>query len=127
MAVDLFDLIDLPSYLQVPSVDTETATRVRRYASGWLKSATRLADWPSPVPDDLWAWGIELAAIAFRNPDGVSSESIDDHSASWDRLRRAEILKAAAASYGGAGSPAYSFPAVDWHWNVVPVADPLTA
>lgn len=114
---DLFDLEDLPSWLQVPEVDTETAIRVRRYASGWLSSATRLTSWPDPVPDDLWAWGLELAAIAFRNPDGVASETVDDASAVWDRRRRVEILAAARASYGAAGTPLYSFPEPDWHWE----------
>lgn len=124
---DLFDLADLPSYLQVPSVDTETATRVRRYASGWLLNATRLSPWPpAPVPDDIWAWAIELAAIAFRNPAGAASESIDDYNVSYDAERRQQILDSARAAYSGAGAPSYSFPAPDWHWDTVPVADPLT-
>lgn len=124
-ASDLFDLIDLPSWLQVPQVDTETATRVRRAASGWLMGATGLAAWPVPVGDDLWVWAVELAAIAFRNPDAAASESIDDFSVSYDRARRAEILKAAASSYGGSGTPLYSFPEPDWHWDSVPVVSPL--
>lgn len=123
---DLFDLVDLPSWLQVPDVDLETATRVRRYASGWLQSATRLAAWPTPVPDDLWAWGIELAAIAYRNPDGLSSETIDDYTRTVDRARRAEILAAASASYGGTSAPRYSFPAPDWSWTTVPTVSALT-
>jgi hypothetical protein len=124
---DLFDLVDLPSWLQVPEVDTETATRVRRYASGWLKDATKLTVWPpEPVPDDIWAWAIELAGIAFRNPDAATSEAIDDHNVSWDRGRRAEILAAARLAYSGAGVPLYSFPEPDWHWTALPTTDPLT-
>lgn len=119
---DLFDLGDLPSWLQVPQVDTETATRVRRAASGWLMGATRLTTWPDPVPDDLWAWALELAAIAFRNPDGASNESVDDYSVGYDRQRRVEILAAARASYGATASPQYSFPDPDWHWTVTPIA-----
>lgn len=123
---DLFTLVDLPSWLQVPSVDTETATRVRRYASGWLQSATGLTPWPpDPVPDDIWAWAIELAGIAFRNPDAAASESLDDHNVSWDRARRAEILTAARIAYSGAGVPIFSFPEPDWHWEAVPVISPL--
>jgi hypothetical protein len=117
---DLFDLVDLPSWLQVPQVDTETATRVRRYASGWLMTATKITSWPSPVPDDLWAWGIELAGIAFRNPSAASSESVDDYSVSYDRARRKEILDAAALAYGGASAPQYSFPEWDWSWTATP-------
>lgn len=124
---DLFDLVDLPSWLQVPSVDTETATRVRRYASGWLLNATRLSPWPpDPVPDDIWAWAIELAAIAFRNPDGATSESIDDYSRSNDAARRKEILDTARMAYSGAATPTYFFPDWDWHWTTTPVTSPLT-
>jgi len=119
---DLFDLVDLPSWLQVSEVDTETATRVRRYASGWLLAATRLSAWPNPVPDDLWAWAIELAGIAYRNPDATASESIDDHSVTWDKERRKEILAAARIAYSGSSTPLYSFPDPDWHWTVVPSA-----
>jgi hypothetical protein len=124
---DLFDLVDLPSWLQVPQVDTETATRVRRAASGWLLGATRLTPWPDPVPDDLWAWAVELAAIAFRNPTSNSSESQDDYSVSYnDMNRRREILAAAKAAYSpGAAGPMYSFPAWDWHWTVVPSTNNL--
>jgi len=125
---DLFDLVDLPSWLQVPDVDTETATRVRRYASGWLQSATRLTPWPpNPVPDDIWAWAIELAGIAYRNPDATASESLDDYSVSYDRGRRADILAAARLAYSGASVPTYSFPEPDWHWDVVPVTSPITS
>lgn len=125
-AGDLFDLADLPSWLQVPAVDTETATRVRRWASGWLATATGITTWPDPVPDQLWAWGIELAGIAFRNPSANSSESIDEYSVSYgDSARRKEILDAARQAFG-AGIPQYSFPAVDWHWVAVPIVPVAT-
>lgn len=115
---DLFDLVDLPSFLQVDEVDQETAIRVRRLASGWLQDATGLADWPNPVPDRLWAWGLELAAIAFRNPDSTNNESVDDYSVAYDRQRRKEILEAARQAYNTvAGQPQYSFPDPDWHWT----------
>lgn len=124
---DIFDLGDLPSWLQIPEVDTETATRVRRFASGWLMSATGLTSWPTPVPDDLWAYAIELAAIAYYNPSGLSSESLDDHSVAYSAERRKEILAAAKATYNtGSGSPQYSFPAWDWSWVATPTANPLT-
>jgi hypothetical protein len=82
---DLFDLGDLPSWLQVPEVDTETATRVRRYVNGWLQDATGLDDWPNPVPDRLWAWAIELAGIVFENPTAKWSETIDDSITVYER------------------------------------------
>lgn len=126
-AGDLFELNDLPSWLQVPAVDTETATRVRRWASGWLATATGITAWPSPVPDQLWAWGIELAGIAFRNPTANTSASLDEFSVSYgDAARRKEILAAARMAYG-AGIPLYSFPDWDWHWDVVPLVPPQIA
>ena len=124
---DLFEISELASYLQ-QDVDTSSATVARRVASGWLKSATGLTDFTAPVADQLFAWGLELAAIAFRNPDGATSESIDDHSVSWDRQRRIDILTEAQRAYSASGSPVYSFPEWDWHWVAVPVpVDPLTA
>lgn len=118
---DLFDLGDLPNWLQVPQIDEDQATIVRRAASGWLQDATSLTQWPDPIPDRLWAWAVELAAIARRNPDGLLSEQIDDYQASLDRQRRTEILAAARAAYNAAaGQPQYSFPEPDWHWEVVP-------
>jgi hypothetical protein len=125
MAADLFTIAEFASYIQ-QDVDTSSATVARRVASGWLLSATGLTDFPTPISDSLFGWGLELAAIAFRNPEGVASESIDDHSVTWDRLRRADILKQAATAYGSSGSPQYSFPAADWHWSVVPAVSPLT-
>lgn len=119
---DLFDLVDLPSWLQVPQVDTETATRVRRYVNGWLQDATGLATWPSPVPDRLWAWAIELAGIVMDNPTAKWSETIDDYVGVNDRGangRRGEILKAARAAYNASSRPQYSFPEPDWHWTTV--------
>lgn len=119
---ELFELTDLPSWLQVPEVDEQTAIRVRRYASGWLMAATGLTSWPDPVPDNLWAMGIELAGIAYRNPTALTSESIDDYSVSHDKERRAEILAEAKAVFGGAGSPRFSFPGWDWHWVANPTS-----
>jgi hypothetical protein len=114
----LFEHADLEHYLQVSGLDADTVTAVRRYASGWLMDATRVTPWPpDPVPDDIWAWAIELAAIALRNPAGAASQSIDDYSVSHDAERRLQILAAAERSYATGASPVYSFPEPDWHWE----------
>jgi len=125
----LFTDADLALWLQVPSVDTNTAASVRRAASGWLMRATGVTPWPPDptIPDDIWAWAVELAAIAFRNPDAASSESTDDHSVSWDRQRRIDILTEARTAYNtGASSPSGDFPDWDWQWVVVPVVPAVT-
>lgn len=126
---DLFDLGDLPSWLQVPEVDTETATRVRRAANGWLQDATGLTTWPDPVPDQLWAWGLELAAIAMENPVGTAAVTVGSTTTQYGytRQRRAEILEAAHAAavrgdfpgsrFAQAKSPLFSFPEPDWSWK----------
>lgn len=116
---DLFTEDEFASYLH-ETVDNSTTDVVRRIAAGWLKSVTGLTSLAVPVDDQLFGWGLELAAIAYRNPDGLASEAIDDHTAVWDRLRRKDILQAARVAYSGAGQPQYSFPDVDWHWSVVP-------
>lgn len=115
---DLFDLTDLASYMQ-RDLDTASATRARRVASGWLMSATGQSEWTAPVPDDLWTWALELAEMAYGNPGGFSSETIDDHSISFDRARRTAILEAARSKYSTGGTPVYSFPEPDWHWTAV--------
>jgi len=121
---DLFDLGDLPSWLREDlGVDTESATRVRRYVNGWLQDATGLADWPNPVPDRLWAWAIELAALVWDNPTAKWSQTVDDSTDVYDRGpqgRRLEILAAARRAYNTAGKPMGSFPEPDWHWTSVP-------
>lgn len=123
---ELFELGELSLWLQqrahrpLPKIDMETEARVRRHASGWLQSATRLAPWPpNPIPDDLWAWAIELAAIALRNPDGTASETNGDYTHATDRMRRVEILAAARTAYGGSSTPRASFPEPDWTWSAV--------
>jgi hypothetical protein len=116
---DLFELTDLAAYMQ-QDLDTATATTARRIASGWLGSATGLStDWTDPVPDELWAWGLELAEMAYGNPGGYASEGIDDHSVSFNKARRAEILAAAKSKYSTGSTPVYSFPEPDWSWTTV--------
>lgn len=121
---DLFSLDEFGSYLQQDDVDTSSATVARRVASGWLLAATGLTSFVT-VDDRLFAWGLELAAMAYRNPDGATSESTDDHNVSWDGERRREILAAARTAYSGSGLPLYSFPEPDWHWDAVPTVSVL--
>lgn len=122
---DLFTLDQLSSYMQ-ESLDNSTATVARRVAYGWLSDATGLTSWPDPAPDKLFAWGIELAAIAHRNPDGALSEQTDDYRVQHDRERRRQILEAAKAAYPSeapaAAGPLFSFPEPDWHWTSAPAS-----
>lgn len=101
---------DLELYLQ-RKVRPGTGDIAIRVAEGWLRSATRLDPWPFPVPEDLFSWCIELAAIAHSRPDAVAEVEVGPTSRVWELPRRAEILAAAAARYGAAGrGPRFAFP-----------------
>jgi hypothetical protein len=118
---DLFSLTQLEDALQQGPLVAASATVARRVAYGWLRSATKLADWPDPVPDDLFAWGLELAGLFYNNPEGLASDTTGATSTTWDRARRAAILDAARSAYGGqnaGGVPLFSFPEPDWSWTV---------
>lgn len=104
----------LATYLQMP-VRADSEDMAIRVAEGWLRGAcTALASWPTPVPDDLWSWAIELAAMVYTNPEGLATRTVNEDTHMWIISRRAEILKAAGSRYGGA-QPQGSFPlALDW-------------
>ncbi|WDZ87189.1 hypothetical protein [Micromonospora cathayae] len=115
---DLFTPADLEKYLRQGALDAESVEVARRVASGWLRSATQLSDWPDPIPDDLFGWGLELAAIAYNNPEGLASDAVGATSSTWERGRRAEILQAAREAYPTATKgPLFSFPEWDWSWR----------
>lgn len=105
---DLFELTDLAASLQM-DLDTASAMEARRKAQGWLAGATRLTEWPSPPPEDLRAWALELAALAYDNPSGLESEVDGRVTSVWGRRRRGEILLEAKRAYGQSG-PMGSFP-----------------
>lgn len=120
----LFSDTEFANYLHLTAaVDSTT---VERIAWGWLMNATRLTTRPTPVPDDMFGWALELAAIAYYNPAAAANESEDDYSVSNDRQRRKEILDAARATYGTSARAQYSFPAWDWSWTVTPVTTNTT-
>ncbi|GAA2516698.1 hypothetical protein [Winogradskya humida] len=120
---DLFEPDQLQDALQQGPLNEPSVLIARRVASGWLRAATELAEWPDPTPDDLFGWALELAGLFYNNPEGLASDTVGGTSAAWDRQRRAEILGAARAAYanvaGGRGGPVGAFPAPlpgpDWY------------
>jgi len=119
---DLFEPADLENYLQQGTLTSASVLVARRVVSGWLKSATQLTDWPDPVPDDLFGWSLELAALVYNNPEGLAVDTTGATSATWERGRRDSILDQARAAYadpgsGASGGPVYSFPEPDWKWT----------
>lgn len=114
MSLPLVSSDELADHMQRP-VDAASAFSAIRVAEGWLRGATRLSEWPDPVPDDLWAWAVELAAIAYDNPTGLVSQTIGSESYSWAMARKSEITVAARQRYGASDAPVYAFPpAVPW-------------
>lgn len=106
----LFSVYDLNDYLR-QDVNVDAWQVVERVVHGWLKGATGLTQWPDPLPDDVFSWALELAAIAYENPvPTLSTESVGGVTQQWQRARKAEILAAAAAAYGTRGRASGSFP-----------------
>lgn len=97
---------ELGTYLQ-HTVSTTSAEQAVRVAEGWLRSVcTSLTTWPpNPVPEDLWAWTLELAALSYGNPVSLVTRSTDEETRNWSMERRREILDAARFRYGGAAAP----------------------
>lgn len=113
--MDLFELDDLAATLQA-ELDEAAAEEARRKAQAWLGSATRLTVWPTPIPEDLRAWALELAALAYDNPSPLLSERVGEVQTAPYWARRAEILAEARTVYGLAavnGSPVGVFPAAE--------------
>ena len=108
---------ELAVYLQ-HSVRIDTESMAIRVAEGWLRSVTTtLDDWPQPAPEDLWAWALELASIAYNNPQGLISRTTDEDTRAWALERKQQILDAAERKYGGArASGAGTFPAAPAGW-----------
>lgn len=100
---------ELGTHLQRPVREDSEALAIR-VAEGWLRSVcTRLPDWPDPVPEDLWAWALELTVIAYENPRGLASRTVGEDTQAWAIARKQQILDAAEGKYGGT-QPEYHFP-----------------
>jgi hypothetical protein len=117
-SADLFEIEDLELFLQ-RDLDTPTAILARRVAGSWLMAATKLTAWPDPIPGNLFGWALELAALAYVNPEGLTTETVGGETSTWDKSRRAAILAEARAAYDTPTSgqlPVWSFPPSDLLW-----------
>lgn len=113
--VDLFTEADLAARMKIAAADLNTATAAgaQRSASGWLRSATGLTEWPVPVPDDLWGWALDLAVMVYANPEGLEEDQVGGTRSRYGliRLKIDQILEAARSAYNRSGSPMATFPA----------------
>lgn len=75
----MFALYELASYLDVPeaSLNEQRAGLLHDLTEGLILSVTGALD---PVPLQVKAVAIEVAARAYRNPQGAVQESLDDYS-----------------------------------------------
>lgn len=109
----LFTNDDLSTWLRQP-VSSEAAVLVERVVWGWLSPLLGITDRPDPVSDKLAAWAIELGAIAYANPEGLSRYSLDSETSEYSSERRDEILRIAAGGgttpVGAALAPTGCFP-----------------
>jgi hypothetical protein len=105
---NLFQPIELASLLQ-RDVQSGGAYAAEEIAATWLRSATGLPTFPDPLPDDLHAWGLELAALIYN-----SFTPTDGRTSPVDPAAKARILTAAGQAYGptgaGSGGPQGCFP-----------------
>lgn len=112
MDTPLVNTEDLRVYLQIDAEDylLDTAEIAVQLADGWLESVTPFVlAWPSPRRNDLWAWALELAGMAYDNPEGMSLHTTGGTTSGWMQGRRQEILAAAKRKYP-LGGPQYQFP-----------------
>lgn len=104
----LFTADDLNGLLGVDVTDVR-ATAVERVIWGWIKPRLGVDDRPDPIPDEVFAWAIELGAIVLENPTAKTQQSngpfatvFASRSGSATQ-RRKEILDEISASLLGAG------------------------
>lgn len=111
---ELFSVVDLAGYLHA-QVDASQAAVTERVVFGWIKGATGLTERPNLVPEDLWAWAVELGALQYSNPEALKSTIADGNTGStWAADRRDAILASVKHAYGGgSGRPQGAFPAAE--------------
>lgn len=102
----LFAASDLAVPLgRIPTEDqVELADRI---VWGWLKGPLGLDARPEPpVPEQVFAWAVELGAIYLENPTGLSSYQLGGERFGFSAERRESILAEAA----GGGMPSSAAP-----------------
>lgn len=96
----LFTADDLSDLLGV-EVEERRATVVESVVWGWVRPLLASQERPDPAPEELYAWALELGAIAHANPAGLSSRAFGDVSEGYASERRAEILELVRTSAQG--------------------------
>lgn len=106
---ELFTSDELSDWLG-KTVTAAKAVAVEKVVWGWLKPRIGATVRPDPVPDEVFSWALELAAIAYENPSGLDGKDIGPFGEQYSSERREEILAAAAAGGTGVLAPKGQFP-----------------
>lgn len=75
--MDIITTTDLASYLREADLDAAAAGLYVELANGIVTEVTGTL--AAPYPAQVRAITLEVAARAYRNPEGASSETIDDY------------------------------------------------
>lgn len=73
----LFSTDDFAAYLQADSVNVDTVTLLADLAEGLI--VDEIGAVANPVPSGVLAIALEATARAYRNPEGLTSEAIEDY------------------------------------------------
>lgn len=98
----LFSPADLAAWLRQPVTD-EAAWLTETVVWGWLRPVLALTERPETASDELKAWAIELAGIAYSNPEGLGSYALESEKTVYSGERRAEILGLVSSGGESAG------------------------
>lgn len=98
--------------------DEAGAVHAERVVAGWLLDATGLTEFPDPLPEQLWAWAVELGGIYYENPTSLETDASGEVTSGWGMDRRSQVLDSARAwarrTYGplqgGTPRPRGTFP-----------------
>jgi len=106
----LFSAQELADFIQRPVSDAAGAA-AERVVWGWLSPLLGLTQRPMEVPAQVFSWAIELGAIAYENPSGLSQYHLGAERLYFSAERRDEILREVGdSSQSSAGAPRGSFP-----------------
>lgn len=116
MAGEVIAPKDVADFLQqdVAGFRQDWANSSIRIAVGWLRGRCYFEQWPlDPLPENVWAWLVELAALVYDNPTLVSSTTVGGQTVAYGAVaaRRREILAEAEGVYPRlTGRPVGEFP-----------------
>lgn len=87
----LFTNDELTELIGKPVTEARAAM-VERVVWGWLKPVLGWTEQPTEIPDELFAWALQLGAIACENPTGLDAKTVGPFKEEYSEERRLAIL-----------------------------------